>query len=58
MCYYVLILTVDDIVNFKIYPGSSSKAIADREKMEIQKFEYLENEKSFLDEIKNIIHSF
>ena len=25
--------------------------------MEIQKFEYLENEKSFLDEIKNIFHS-
>ena len=36
--------------------------MADREKkrgkMEIQKFEYLENEKSFLDEIKNIFHSF
>ena len=29
-----------------------------KEKMEIQKFEYLENEKSFLDEIKNIFHSF
>ena len=28
------------------------------EKMNIQKFEYLENEKSFLDEIKNIFHSF
>ena len=27
-------------------------------KMEIQKSEYLENEKSFLDEIKNIFHSF
>ena len=27
-------------------------------KMKIQKFEYLENEKSFLDEIKNISHSF
>ena len=26
--------------------------------MEIQKFEYLENEKSFLDEIINIFHSF
>ena len=29
-----------------------------KEKMEIQKFEYLENEKIFLDEIKNIFHSF
>ena len=27
-------------------------------KMEIQKFKSLENEKSFLDEIKNIFHSF
>ena len=26
--------------------------------MEIQKFEYLEDEKSFLDEIKNIFDSF
>ena len=36
--------------------------MADREKKrgrtEIQKSEYLENEKSFLDEIKNIFHSF
>ena len=28
------------------------------EKEKIQKFEYLENEKSFLDEIKNIFDSF
>ena len=27
-------------------------------KTKIQKFEYLENEKSFLDELKNILHSF
>ena len=27
-------------------------------KMEIQKLEYLKNEKSFSDEIKNIFHSF
>ena len=27
-------------------------------KTNIQKFEYLENEKRFLDEIKNIFHSF
>ena len=36
--------------------------MADREKKErkskIQKFEYLENEKSFLDKIKNIFDSF
>ena len=49
-------------MNFKIYLGSISKAMADREKKrgktEIQKFEYLENEKNFLDEIKNTFHSF
>ena len=35
--------------------------MADRgeeEKMEIQKSEYLANEKSFLDEIKSIFHNF
>ena len=35
--------------------------MADREKegkVEIQKFEYLENEKSFFDEIKTIFQSF
>ena len=55
--------TVDDDINSKIYLGSTFKAMADREKkkdrkMEIQKFEYPENEKSFLDEIKSIFHSF
>ena len=46
----------------KIFLGSTSKAMADREqkegKMKIQTFEYLDNEKSFLDEIKTIFHSF
>ena len=33
--------------------------IVDQEgKMETQKIKYLENEESFLDEIKNIFHSF
>ena len=30
----------------------------EKEGKKSQKFEYLENEKSFLDEIKNIFHSF
>ena len=49
-------------MHFKIFLGSTSKAMAGREKKEgktkIHKFEYLENEKSFFDEIKNIFHSF
>ena len=48
-------------LNFKIDLGSSSKAMADREKKrrrwKYKKFEYLKNEKTFLDEIKNIFHS-
>ena len=53
--------TVDDVINFKTYLQSTSIAMADGKKegkTEIQKLEYLENEKSFLDEIKNIFHSF
>ena len=48
-------------LNFKIYLWSSSKTMTDREKkvkVEIQKFEHLENEKSFLDEIKGIFHNY
>ena len=50
--------TVDGIINFKIYHRSTSNAMDDRGKTEIQKPEYLENEKRLLDEIKNIFHSF
>ena len=32
MCYHVFIQTVDDIINFKIFLGSTCKAMADREK--------------------------
>ena len=49
------------MTDFKIFLGSTFKAMADREKnekMKIQKFKYLKSEKSFLDEIKNIFHSF
>ena len=48
-------------MNFKIFLGSTSKAMADREKREekkIQKFEYLENERSFLDERKTFFKVF
>ena len=39
-----------------IFPFESGKCGKDGKK--IQKFEYLENEKSFFDEIKYIFHSF
>ena len=61
MSYQVLIYAVYDVINFKIYLQATLKAMADREKKrgrKIQKYEYLENEKSFLDEIKSVFHSF
>ena len=47
-----------DIINYStsICPFESGKCGKEEEKL--QKFEYLENEKSFLDETKNIFHSF
>ena len=39
-----------------ICPFESGKC--GKEKKKTQKFEYLENKKSFLDEMKNIFHSF
>ena len=47
-----------DIINYStsICPFESGKSEKGEEK--IQKFEYLENEKSFLNEIKNIFHCF
>ena len=37
---------------------SNGQQVEKEGRTEIQKFEYLENEKSFLDEIKSIFHSF
>ena len=49
-------LDIDGVINFKIYLPSSPGAMADSEKkngrMGIQKFEYLQNEKSFMDKVK------
>ena len=44
-----------------MFLGSTSKVMADRKKegkTRILKLEYLKNEKSILDEIKNIFHNF
>ena len=47
-----------DIINYStsMCPFESKKSRKEEEK--IQKFEYLENGKSFLDEIKSIVRSF
>ena len=50
-----------DVIRFKIFLGSTSKAMADREKKRgRQKYKNLNisRTKSFLDEIKTIFHSF
>ena len=49
---------IHDIINYStsIWPFKSGKCGKEGEKL--QKFEYLKNEKSFLDEMKNIFHSF
>ena len=50
--------SIDDIINYatSICPFESGNCGEEGEKL--QKFEYLENQKSFLDEIKNIFYSF
>ena len=49
---------IHDIINYStsICPFESGKCGKEDEKL--QKFEYLENQKSFLDEIKNIFRRF
>ena len=49
---------IHDIINYStsIFPFESGKCGKQGEKL--QKFEYLESEKSFLHEIKNIFQSF
>ena len=49
---------IHDVINYStsIFPFESGKCGKQGEKL--QKFEYLESEKSFLHEIKNILQSF
>ena len=49
---------IHDIINYytSIWPSEFGKC--GKEGKKLQKFEYLENEQSFLDETKNIFHSF
>ena len=51
-------MSIHDIINYStsICPLESGKG--GKEGKKLQEFEYLENEKSLLDSIKNIFHSF
>ena len=49
---------IHDIINYSTSIRSFEPGKCGREEEKLQKLEYLENEKSLLDEIKNIFHSF
>ena len=49
---------VHDIINYSTSICSFEFGKSGNEGKKLLKFEYLENEKSFFDEIKNIFHSF
>ena len=49
---------IHDIINYSTSICSFESGKCGKEEEEVQKFVYLENEKSFLDEIKNTFHSF
>ena len=50
--------SVDDITNYSTSICLFESGNCGKEGKNLQKFEYLENEKSFLDEVKSIFHSF
>ena len=50
--------TIYDIITYSTSICPSVTGNCGKEGKKLQKFEYLENEKSFLDEIKNTFHSF
>ena len=49
---------IHDIINYSISVGPFESGKCGKKEQKLQKFEYLENKKSFLDEIKNIFHGF
>ena len=50
--------TIHDIINYSTFICSFESGKCGKKEEKLQKFEHLENEKSFFDEIKNMFHSF
>ena len=50
--------SIPDIINYSTSTCPFESGKCGKEEKKLQKFEYLENKRSFLDEIKNIFHSF
>ena len=48
--------SIHDIINYSTFICSFESGKFGKERKKLQKCEYLENEKSFLDEIKSIYH--
>ena len=46
------------VINYSTSTCHFESGKCGKERKKLQKFEYLENEKGFLDEIRNIFHSF
>ena len=49
---------IHDIINYSTFICTFESGYCGKEEEKLQKLEYLENEKSFFDEIKNIFYSF
>ena len=54
MIQYNAVFELFQKLDLQIFESGKSR----KEQEKLQKFEYLENKKSFLDEIKNVFHSF
>ena len=51
-------MSIHDIINYPTSTCPLESGKCGKEEKKLQKFEYLENGKSFLDEIKNIFYSY
>ena len=51
-------MLIHDTTNYSTFICAFESEKCGKEGGKTQKFEYLENKKSFLDEIKNVCHSF
>ena len=58
LCVVIIFFSVCDVINLRINFGFLIKLFAYMTKMTGQKFKYLENEKSFQHDTKNIFHHF
>ena len=56
--FAILCVSIHNIINYSTSNCPFEFGKCGKEEKKLQKFQYLENKKSFLDEMKNIFHSF